>query len=89
MLSIIKVLMRMMFGLMKRLLSNIKFREYLILLLIRNMLFQVRNHLKLLLVHFSKYGKKRILPKLQEFSSDEGSNMSCTDGSCSVPSKEQ
>ncbi|HIE6633594.1 DsbA family oxidoreductase [Bacillus luti] len=28
-------------------------------------------------------------PKLQEFSSDEGSNMSCTDGSCSVPSKEQ
>ncbi|CRI00485.1 Uncharacterised protein [Streptococcus pneumoniae] len=94
------------------------------------MLFQVHNHLKLLLVHFSKCGKKRILylsyksfpyfiinqkyaisgaqpletfvgalqqvweeenpvPKLQELSSEGGSDMSCTDESCSVPSKEQ
>ncbi|KFN02086.1 DsbA family oxidoreductase [Bacillus clarus] len=28
-------------------------------------------------------------PKLQELSSDGGSDLSCTDGSCSVPSKEQ
>ena len=56
-----KMRMQMMLELMKRLLSNIKFREYLILLLIKSMLFQVHNHLKLLLVHFSKCGKKRIL----------------------------
>ena len=52
--------MLMMLELMKRLLSNIKFQECLILLLIKSMLFQVHNHLKLLLVHFSKCGKKRI-----------------------------
>ncbi|MFB5208100.1 DsbA family oxidoreductase, partial [Stenotrophomonas sp. 3diitr2024] len=28
-------------------------------------------------------------PKLQELSSEGGSDLSCTDGSCSVPSKEQ
>ncbi len=28
-------------------------------------------------------------PKLQELSADGGSDLSCTDGSCSVPSKEQ
>ena len=80
-----KMRMQMMLELMKRLLSNIKFRECLILLLIKSMLFQV----KLLLVHFSKCGKKNPAPKLQELSSEGGSDLSCTDGSCSVPSKEQ
>lgn len=28
-------------------------------------------------------------PKLQELSAEEGNDMSCNDGSCSVPSKEQ
>ena len=89
MLLMIKMRMQMMLELMKRLLSNIKFREYLILLLIKSMLFQVHNHLKLLLVHFSKCGKKKNAPKLQELSSEGGSDLSCTDGSCSAPSKEQ
>ena len=78
--------MLMMLELMKRLLSNIKFQECLILLLIKSMLFQV--HLKLLLVHFSKCGKNPT-PKLQELSSEGGSDMFCTDESCSLPSKEQ
>ena len=61
MLLMIKMRTQMMLELKKRLLSNIKFRECLILLLIKSMLFQVHNHLKLLLVHSSKFGKKRIL----------------------------
>ena len=82
----IKVHMQMMLELMKRLLNNIKFQEYLILLLIKSMLFQVQPLETF--VGALQQVKKRI-PKLQELSSEGGSDMSCTDESCSVPSKEQ
>ncbi len=46
--------------------------------------------MKLLLVHFMRYWEEEeSCTKLQELSSEELGDMSCTDESCSVPSKEQ